>query len=85
MIIKDLSCPNFYRLCVIHLYKNDLNLLIGLYFKKLQQQIEDRKLLNDCSYGGQPNWCVIDTFVVDFTPIEVAMITRHPIIDSIIL
>ena len=80
MIEKDPGCPKLYRLQVIHLYECDLNLLIGLYFQKIQQHIEDRNLLNKGCYGGQPNQCANDPVVVDVTQIELAMVTQHPII-----
>ena len=52
MIEKDPGYPKLYCLCVIHLYKCDLNLLISLYFQKLQRHIEDKKLLNNGCYSG---------------------------------
>ena len=41
MIEKDPGCPKLYYLQVIHLHECDLNLLISLYFRNLQQYIED--------------------------------------------
>ena len=41
MIEKDPGCPKLFRLRVIHLYECDLNLLISLYFRKLQQHCEN--------------------------------------------
>ena len=55
MIKKDPVCPKLFRLRVIHLYECDLNLLLSLYFWKLQQHCEDNKLLNNGCYGGRPN------------------------------
>ena len=80
MIEKDSGCPKLFCLWVIHLYECNLNLLIGIYFKNLQQHIEDRNLFNQGCYGGQPNRCAINPVVVDVTQIELAMVTRRLII-----
>ena len=80
MIEKDPGCPKLYRLCVIHLYKCDLNLLVSFYFQKLQQHIEENNLLNKGCYSGQPKCRAIDPAVVDLTQIELAMVTRCLII-----
>lgn len=82
MIKKDPGCPEFFRLHVIHLYKCDLNLLISIYFQKLQQHYKNNKLLNNGCYGGRPNQHAIDPIVVDVTQIEIPMVTRRILIQS---
>ena len=62
------------------MYKCDLNLLIGLYFRKLSKHLEDNKLLNPSTYSGCPNSHVIDPFITDVTQTEIAMVMRHPLI-----
>ena len=57
MIEKDPGCPKLFRLRVIHLYECDLNLLLSLYFCKLQQHYEDNKLLNNGCYGRTEPTC----------------------------
>ena len=80
MIEKDPGSPKINRLCVIHLYKCDLNLLIGLYFRKLSQHLEDNKLLNPGTYSRHPNCHTIDPIIINITQTETAMVTRHPLI-----
>ena len=52
MIEKDLGSSKMYQLRVIHLYEYDLNLLLGLYMREVDQHCEDNHLLNKGSYGG---------------------------------
>ena len=80
MIEKDPGNPLIHRLRVIHLYECDYNLLLGIYFRKLQQHIEDRSLLNDGCFGGRPNKRAIDPVLIDVTQTEIAIITRRPLV-----
>ena len=77
MIEKDLGSAKFHRLRVIHLYKCDLNLLLGLYMREMYQHCEENHLLNKDSYGGRPGRRFIDPVIVDVTQVEIAMITRR--------
>ena len=77
MIEKDLGSTKIHRLRVIHLYKCDLNLLLGLYMQEMDQHCEDNYLLNKGSYGGRPGRRSIDPVIVDVTQVEIAMITRR--------
>ena len=45
MIEKDLGSAKIHRLRVIHLYECDLNLLLGLYMREMDQHCEDKFLL----------------------------------------
>ena len=80
MIEKDKGSPKLHRLRVIHLYGCDLNLLFGIYFRKLQQHNEDNFKLNEGCYGGRPNRRAIDPVIVDVTQTEIAMILRRALI-----
>ena len=80
MIEKDPGSPKINRLRVIHLYECELNLFIGLYFRKLSQHLEDNNLLNPGTYGGRPNRRAIDPVIIDVTQTEIAMVTRRPLI-----
>ena len=75
MIEKDPGKPLIHRLRVIHLYECDYNLLLGIYFRKLQQHIEDKSLLNDGCFGGRPNRRAIDPVLIDVTQTEIAIVT----------
>ena len=65
---------------MIHLYECELNLFIGLYFRKLSQHLEDNNLLNSGTYGGRPNCRAIDPVIIDVTQTKIAMVTRRPLI-----
>ena len=80
MLEKDPGSPKIFRLRVIHLYECDYNLLLGIYFRALQQHLEDTKRLNDGCFGGRPNRRAIDPVLIDVTQTEIAMITRRPLI-----
>ena len=54
MIEKDVGSAKIHRLRVIHLYECNLNLLLGLYMREMDQHCENSHLLNQCSYGGRP-------------------------------
>ena len=47
MLEIDPGNLKIFRLRVIHLYKCDYNLLLGIHFHALQQHLEDTKKLND--------------------------------------
>ena len=74
MIEKDLGSAKFYRLRVIYLYECDLNLLLGLYMRGIDQHCEDNHLLNKGSYGGRLGRRSIDPVIVDVTQVEIVMI-----------
>ena len=80
MIEKDIRSPKLHRLRVIHLYKCDFNLTLGIYFRQLQQHCEDNNLLNDGCYGGRPNQRAIDPVLVDVTQTKLAMIMQRALI-----
>lgn len=75
MIEEDPGCPKLSHFQVIDLYKCNLNLHIGLYFRKFSQHLEDNNLLNPGTYGGHPNCCAIDPVIIDVTQTKIAMIT----------
>ena len=80
MLEKDPGSPKIFRLRVIHLYECDYNLLLGIYFRALQQHLEDTNRLNDGCFGGRPNRRAIDPVLIDVTQTEIAMVTRRPLI-----
>ena len=77
MIEKDLGSAKIHQLRVIHLYECDLNLLLGLYIREMNQLCEDNQLLNKGSYGGRPGRRSVDPVIVDVTQVKIAMITRR--------
>ena len=77
MIEKDLGSSRIHRLRMIHLYECDLNLLLGLYMREMDQHCKDNYLLNKGAYGGRPGRRSIDPVIVDVTQVEIAMITQR--------
>ena len=77
IIEKDLGSTKIHRLQVIHLYECDLNLLLGLYMREMNQHCEDNYQLNKESYGGRPGRRSIDPVIVGVTQVEIAMVTRR--------
>ena len=77
MIEKDLGSTKIHRLQVIHLYKCDLNVLLGLSMREMDQYCEDNHLHNRGFYGGRPGRRSIGPVIVDVTQVEIAMITRQ--------
>ena len=75
MIEKDPRPTKFHWLRVIHLYECDLNLLIGLFMREIDQHYENKYLLNQGFYGEQPGRRSIDPVIVHVTQVEIAMIT----------
>ena len=69
----DLESAKIYCLRVIHLYECNLNLLLGLYMRGLDQHCEDNHLLNKGLYGGRPG----RRSIVHVTQVEITMITRR--------
>ena len=77
MIEKDLGSAKIHQLRVIHLYECDLNLLLGLYMREMDQHCEDNHLLNKGSYGGRSGRRSIDPVIVDIIQVEIVMITQR--------
>jgi hypothetical protein len=80
MLGKDMGIPRIHRLRVIHLYECDLSLLFSLFFRELDQHCEDNYLINKGVGGCRPNRRAIDPVFVDVTQIEMAMVTRTPLV-----
>jgi hypothetical protein len=80
MLGKDTGIPRIHRLRVIHLYKCDLNLLLSIFFRELDQHCEDNFLTNKGVYGCRPSRRATDPVFVDVTQTEMAMVTRTPLV-----
>ena len=65
-----------HRRQVIHLCECDLNLLIGLFLRKLDQHCKDSGMINKGTYRSRANHRVVDPVIVDVTKTEILMITQ---------
>jgi hypothetical protein len=52
MILKEPGDTKVHRLCVIHIFEADYNLILSLKWRTLLEHAEDRNLLNDEQYGS---------------------------------
>ena len=75
MTEKDLESTKVHQLRVIHLYECDLDILLGLYMREMDQHCEDNYLFNKGSYGGWPGRRSINPVIVDVTQVKITMIT----------
>jgi hypothetical protein len=80
MLGKDSGNPRIHRLRVIHLYECDLNLLLSIFYRELDQHCEDNYLINKGVYRCRPNRRAIDPVFLDVTQTEIAMVTRTPLV-----
>jgi hypothetical protein len=60
MIEKEPGNPLLHRLHVIHLYKNDYNMILGTKFRELVQKCLDNDQFNPGCYGGLSNKQALD-------------------------
>ena len=65
MIEKNQRFSKIHYLQVVHLYECDLNLLLGLYMREMDQYCKKNCLLNEGFYGGRPGRRSIDPIIVD--------------------
>ena len=78
MIEKDPGNPCLHRLCVIHLYESDYNLLLGVKFRELIRYCEDKGVLNPGCYGSRANRSSLDPVMIEVLQYDYAMLTRWP-------
>jgi hypothetical protein len=65
MIEKESGDPCIHRLWVIHLYKADYGLILGIQFRRLIHQCEDLQLFNPSCYGYRPAHTAHDPIVIE--------------------
>jgi hypothetical protein len=53
-LAKEQGIPQYHKLRVIHLYKADLNALIGIKWRQLIHHVTDNRLLSPWQCGGIP-------------------------------
>ena len=79
MIEKDLGSARIHYLRVIHLYECDLNLLLRLSIREIDQHCKDNHLLNEDSYGGRPGRRSNDPVIIDFAQLEISLCLKSHI------
>ena len=76
MIEKDGDSAKLHQLQVIYLYKYNLNLLLGLFLRELDQHYEDNGLINKGMYDSRADCRTVDSVIVNMTQTEISVITR---------
>jgi hypothetical protein len=77
MIEKEPGNPKIHRLCGIHLYEADDNLLLGVFWaRKLVPQAEMHRLFNKSCYGGRPGMSAVDPVLLEELQVSIAYLSR---------
>jgi hypothetical protein len=76
MIEKEPGDPKIHWLWVIHLYKADYNLLLGIFWaRRLIQTAETNRLFNKSCYGGQPGLSAVDSVFLEELQVSIAYLS----------
>jgi hypothetical protein len=76
MIKKEPGNPSIHCLRVIHLYKNDYNLLLGTHYRKAVHAAEDSILLNDGNFGARTARSFLDAIGFEILQYEYSRLLR---------
>ena len=80
MILKEENNTKIHRLRIIHLYKADLNLLLGVKYRKLMHHAVDNDLLHPSQYGGIPGRDSITPVFINEMQYEITRTSRRPFV-----
>jgi hypothetical protein len=83
MLEKDLGLPKIHRLRIIHLYKADLNLLMGIYFARtLVRHIESNHKFNEGCYGNRAGLSAHEPVLVEELQNTICYLSRTNRVDE---
>ena len=77
MIEKEPGRPMLHQLCVIHLYENDYNLILGTKFRQVIQKCQDMRQINPGCYGGILTKQSLDPIFLEMMQHDYAQLSRH--------
>ena len=80
MVEKDPGSPKIHRLQVIHLYKADYNLILGVKWRQALHHACSQSNINPGCYGSQPGKEAMDALVIRELEYEMSWLTRKPCI-----
>ena len=80
MIQKDPGNSKIHRLRVIHIYEADYNLLLGVKWRQLLHQAEDKGLINKGCYGSRPGKEARTLVFMEMMQMEISRSSRKPFI-----
>jgi hypothetical protein len=76
MIEKEPGNPWIHRLCVIHLYENDYNLLIGTQYRNATHQAKDSNVMNGGNFGARTSRSSLDPIGIEVLQYEYSRLLR---------
>ena len=78
--MKDPANFKIHRMRVIHLYEADYSLLLSVHWRATLHSAEDRKLLNQGTYGSRPNRTAITPVFIEELMLEITRLTRKHLV-----
>ena len=80
MIMKDISNHKIYHLQVIYLYEANFSLMLAIHWRHTLHNTEDSKVINNGTYGDQPNKSAIAPVFIEEMMIKITRLTRSALI-----
>ncbi len=76
MLEKQPGNPKIHKVCVIHLYEADYNMILGIKWRHLIHHAEDAHVLNPGQYGSRPGCTALDPALIDELQAEISRVSR---------
>jgi hypothetical protein len=80
LLEKDPGTPKIHRLRVIHLYKWDYNLLLGIKWRQLLHHVVNTGTVNAACYGTMTGKSSLDPVFIKEMEYEIVRLTRKPLV-----
>jgi hypothetical protein len=80
MLEKEPGNPKIHRLQVIHLYKTDYNLVLGIKWWSLVHHCEDNHLLHPSLYGARPGRGALEPVFIEELVNKITRLSSKPIV-----
>ena len=77
MICKDPGVFKIHRLRVLHLYEADFNLIMGVKWRELIKESDQRRWVNDKQYGARPGCEASSLALYEEIRTDIAYVTRR--------
>ena len=82
MLEKDPGEPKIHRLCVIHLYEADYNLILGNKWRELCQQATKQRTINPHAYGSSPGHTAQEPVFMEEMKHEICRMSLKPLVQN---
>jgi hypothetical protein len=82
MVLKEPNNPRIYRLCLIHLYEADFNLLLGVKWRKIIHHALQHETINQSQYGDLPGRNSLVPVFIEEMQNEIARASCKPYIEQ---